>query len=328
MKKTLHFEFDDNAQALMVFGPNEEHLQYLKKNLPVTVKYRGHQVSVEGTDDATQIFYNCLEFLRGLVRKGVEIRLDDVMNWYSSKKDLHKNGNAAGDAHQKQDIIFTSPQRSIYTRTPGQKSYVDAILANDIVFGVGPAGTGKTYLAMAVAMSKLLRGEVERIILTRPAVEAGEKLGFLPGDLVEKVNPYLRPLYDALHDMVEHEKAQRMLASGQIEIAPLAFMRGRTLNNSYVILDEAQNCTQEQMKMFLTRLGVHSRAVVTGDVTQVDLPPQTKSGLIKAVKILQNIRGIAIHFFDDRDVVRHPLVAEIIRAYDRDSQLGSFKSKG
>lgn len=334
MKRNLHFEFDDNTQGLQVFGPNESHLMYLKKNIPVSVKYRGNQVTIEGPDESVQLFSQCLEFLRGLVRKGIAIGLDDTVNCYNNQvreprdtKLTHPLAEPSATEGLPQNIIITSPHKSIYTRTPGQRAYVEAIQKNDIVFGVGPAGTGKTYLAMAVAMSRLIKGEVERIILTRPAVEAGEKLGFLPGDLVEKVNPYLRPLYDALHDMVDHEKAQRMLAAGQIEIAPLAFMRGRTLNNSCVILDEAQNCTHEQMKMFLTRLGVHSRAVITGDVTQVDLPLHTKSGLISAVKILQNLRGIHIHFFDDRDVVRHPLVAEIIRAYERDSQLGSYKSK-
>lgn len=333
MKRTLHFEFDDNLQALQVFGPNESHLQYLKKHLPVSVKYRGNQVTVEGGDEPAKTFLHCLEFLRGLIRKGIEVQLDDVMNCMTHPQreeretKVASGGTPAPSIETPQNIIITSPNKSIYTRTPGQRSYVEAMLKNDVVFGVGPAGTGKTYLAMAVAMSRLIRGEVERIILTRPAVEAGEKLGFLPGDLIEKVNPYLRPLYDALHDMVDHEKGQRMLASGQIEIAPLAFMRGRTLNNSCVILDEAQNCTQEQMKMFLTRLGVHSSAVITGDVTQVDLPSPMRSGLVSAIKILQNIRGIHIHFFDDRDVVRHSLVAEIIKAYERDSQPGTYKTK-
>ncbi len=220
-----------------------------------------------------------------------------------------------------QKEIAVSKKRTVWTRTIGQKRYVEAIDSHDIVFGIGPAGTGKTYLAMAMAMKVLLLGEVDRIILTRPAVEAGERLGFLPGDLTEKVDPYLRPLYDAIYDLIDMEKAQRFIASGQIEIAPLAFMRGRTLNHCHVILDEAQNCTHEQMKMFLTRLGKNSKAIITGDVTQIDLPRNTASGLVEAVKILEGIKGIAIHLFNDKDVVRHQLVAEIIRAYEKATRI-------
>ena len=216
-------------------------------------------------------------------------------------------------------VIVGARKRVIYPRTPRQRLYVHAFERNDVVFGVGPAGTGKTYLAMAVAVAALLQDKVRRIVLCRPAVEAGEKLGFLPGDMAEKVNPYLRPLYDALYDMVDEDRAVRLIQKGVIEVAPLAFMRGRTLNQAFIILDEAQNTTSEQMKMFLTRLGNDSRAAVTGDLTQVDLPRRTPSGLVEALRLLDNIEGIGIIRFGDDDIVRHPLVSEIVRAYDRDA---------
>jgi len=206
----------------------------------------------------------------------------------------------------------------VTARSPNQQRYLEAIRTHDLVFGIGPAGTGKTYLAMASAIGALISHQVQHIILTRPAVEAGERLGFLPGDLVEKVNPYLRPLYDALGDLLEPERGRRLLEKGQIEIAPLAFMRGRTLSNCFIILDEAQNCTIEQMKMFLTRLGYHSKAVVTGDITQTDLPPERPSGLVHARRVLEKVRGIAIVEFDEGDVMRHPLVADILSAYEDD----------
>ena len=213
-----------------------------------------------------------------------------------------------------------SQKRFISPKSLGQRRYIQAIRQHDIVIGIGPAGTGKTYLAMAMAVAELERKEFSRIILARPAVEAGEKLGFLPGDLLEKVNPYLRPLYDALYDMLDFEKAQRLIERGAIEVAPLAFMRGRTLNDSFIILDEAQNATVEQMKMFLTRLGFYSKAVITGDVTQVDLPSGKDSGLIQIQHILQDIQGIDFVYFSERDVVRHPLVQEIVKAYNRYEQ--------
>jgi phosphate starvation-inducible PhoH-like protein len=311
-KKSVQISFD-NDDALQVFGPNNVNLQFLEQNVPVNIKNRGNEVTLEGTDEQVVLAEKCLFYLKDLIKKGNTVDKNDLIDCLRA---YSKNTNTATKEVFQKEILI-GKKKNIVTRTHGQKRYIEAIENYDIVFGVGPAGTGKTYLAMAVAMTKLLKGEVERIVLTRPAVEAGEKLGFLPGDLVEKVNPYLRPLYDALHDMVDMEKAQRLVASGQIEIAPLAFMRGRTLNDSYVILDEAQNTTREQMKMFLTRLGRNSRAVITGDVTQIDLPRETKSGLIQSLKLLDKVKGIHVHYFNDTDVVRHPLVAEIIKAYDR-----------
>ena len=215
------------------------------------------------------------------------------------------------------DAVFVSAKKKVITpKSLAQKRYIDAMRKYDLVIGIGPAGTGKTYLAMAMAVASLMKQEVDRIVLTRPAVEAGEKLGFLPGDIAEKVNPYLRPLYDALHDMMDFERASRLVERGVIEVAPLAFMRGRTLNDSFVILDEAQNTGSDQMKMFLTRLGFHSKAVITGDITQVDLPENKVSGLIEVQGILKKIEGIAFVYFSDKDVVRHPLVQDIVKAYE------------
>ena len=215
------------------------------------------------------------------------------------------------------DAVYVSAKKKVITpKSLAQKRYIDAMRKHDLVIGIGPAGTGKTYLAMAMAVASLMKQEVDRIVLTRPAVEAGEKLGFLPGDIAEKVNPYLRPLYDALHDMMDFERASRLVERGVIEVAPLAFMRGRTLNDSFVILDEAQNTSSDQMKMFLTRLGFHSKAVITGDITQVDLPENKVSGLIEVQGILKGIEGIAFVYFSDKDVVRHPLVQDIVKAYE------------
>jgi len=311
-KNSIKITFNDNNHALKVFGVEENHLKIMATKLGVDFKTRGNEVFIDGDAEDTERAERCLQFLREKSHDGNEITESDVND---ALKVLMKDNTVKLNSVLKKQVII-SVKKKISPRTIGQKHYVDAIEKNDIVFGIGPAGTGKTYLAMAVAMSKVLKGEIERIILTRPAVEAGEKLGFLPGDMAEKVNPYLRPLLDALHEMIDYERAERMIASGQIEIAPIAFMRGRTLNDSYVILDEAQNCTREQMKMFLTRLGENSRAVITGDVTQIDLPLHTKSGLIQAIRILKGISNICIHKFDETDVVRHPLVAHIIRAYD------------
>lgn len=308
--------FADNFHAMQIFGPQGEHLKFLEENIPVKIKSRGNEVTLEGTPEQVGLAEKCLTFLEQQLQSGHAVQKKDLVDCLK----VFGEGISQPEHVFRHEIVMTG-RKSIRPRTLGQKRYVESIEKFDIVFGIGPAGTGKTYLAMAVAMSKLLKGEVERIILTRPAVEAGEKLGFLPGNLVEKVDPYLRPLYDALHDMVDVERAKRFVESGQIEVAPLAFMRGRTLNDSFVILDEAQNTTREQMKMFLTRIGAKSQAVITGDVTQIDLPEQKRSGLIQAVKILQNVEGIEIHKFNDRDVVRHPLVAKIIQAYENDRKV-------
>lgn len=314
--KTRVFTIESNEVALRALGPNENHLRAIERAAAVIITSRGNEVTLQGAEDQITIAEKCLNYLLDLARTRdvkksdvtdcLRLYLDDAQTDVKSILQFHP---------------IVSAKKKIYPRTLAQKQYIEAIEKYDIVFGIGPAGTGKTYLAMALAVARLLKGDVDRVILTRPAVEAGEKLGFLPGDLAEKVNPYLRPLLDAIHEMVDYERVERMIASGQIEIAPLAFMRGRTLNDAYVILDEAQNCTREQMKMFLTRLGENSSAVITGDVTQIDLPREQKSGLIQAVKLLSKIDGIYMQKFDDRDVVRHPLVAEIIRAYDREQRI-------
>lgn len=302
----------NNHHALNATGPAESHLTHLKDELDVSIKMHGFDVTIEGPEEQAKIAEKCLLHLRDSSIGGMKITHSDVADCLRAfQQDVTLDFNQTLKNH-----TIISVKKRICPRTLSQKKYVEGIEAHDLVFGVGPAGTGKTYLAVAVGMAKLLKGEVDRIILTRPAVEAGEKLGFLPGDMAEKVNPYLRPLLDALHEMLDYERVEKMLATGQIEIAPIAFMRGRTLNDSYVILDEAQNCTREQMKMFLTRIGENSMAVVTGDVTQIDLPQEKRSGLIQALKILSGIKGIYIHKFTDVDVVRHPLVREIVKAYD------------
>lgn len=277
---------------------------------------RGAQLRIVGDAAAVELAVRVLNQLYELTGTGVHITAIDVDQ---ACRLLRQEPEARILDYHAEQVLTGTRRKVIYPRTPRQRDYVRSFTQNDIVFGVGPAGTGKTYLAMAVAVAALLKDEVRRIVLCRPAVEAGEKLGFLPGDIAEKVNPYLRPLYDALYDMVDEERAARLIQKGVIEVAPLAFMRGRTLNNSFIILDEAQNATSEQMKMFLTRLGAESRAAVTGDLTQVDLPRNTRSGLAEAVRILEGIEGIAIIPFTDADIVRHPLVSEVVRAYDREA---------
>jgi len=305
--------FDDIGAFQALVGELSKNIKHIEKSLGVSITVKGNTVAIYGEPPRDDVAERLLKQLYPLARDGYPVHTVDIdqgvrillKNPQAKLKDLLR------------DTVFTSPGKPPITpKTPNQKTYIEAIRSHDMVFGIGPAGTGKTYLAMAMAMSALTKKAVRRIILTRPAVEAGEKLGFLPGDLYEKVNPYLRPLYDALHDMIEFEKAARMIERGDIEVAPLAFMRGRTLNDSFVILDEAQNTTSEQMKMFLTRLGFSSKAVITGDITQIDLPEGTRSGLVEARDILNHIEGLAFVMFDDQDVVRHPLVQEIIRAYD------------
>jgi phosphate starvation-inducible PhoH-like protein len=304
-----------NARVFQdLLGHHDEHIKAIEGTLGVRIGVSGTSLHVSGERLARELAGRVLGQLYGVVEKGYPVYSSDVD--YAVR--ILSRDRTANLRDIFLDTIYISSNKRIITpKSAAQKQYIEAIRNFDIVFGIGPAGTGKTYLAMAMAVAELMKNNFARIILTRPAVEAGEKLGFLPGDLAEKVNPYLRPLYDALHDMVDFERAQKMLERGVIEVAPLAFMRGRTLNDSFVILDEAQNTTGEQMKMFLTRLGYGSKAVITGDVTQIDLPAGRPSGLKQAQVILKNIEGIRFCGFTERDVVRHRLVQEIITAYDR-----------
>ena len=310
-------EFGDAAAVKLLFGENDGNLKLIEKNLGVRIYARGNTVAVSGEPEKIGLAEKLLNELYEILRRGHPLYPNDIL---SAIRILSGNHSAKLKEIFLDTVYISSKRRLITPKSLAQKRYIDAIRKYDIVFGIGPAGTGKTYLAMAMGVSSLTKKEVDRIILTRPAVEAGEKLGFLPGDLLEKVNPYLRPLYDALHDMMDFETASRLLEKGVIEVAPLAFMRGRTLNDSFVILDEAQNTTSEQMKMFLTRLGYGSKAVITGDITQIDLPSGKISGLIEARNILAGIEGIELSYFTEVDVVRHPLVQDIIRAYDQASR--------
>ncbi len=309
-------DFNDSDRLREVAGELGKNLQVIARVSGTKITQRGATLRISGVPRAGELAARVLEQLYAVAGTGVAITQVDVDQ---ACRLLRSEPSAVLLDYRADVVIMGARKKAIYPRTPRQKEYVHAFDDNDIVFGIGPAGTGKTYLAMAVAVSALLKEEVRRIVLCRPAVEAGEKLGFLPGDLAEKVNPYLRPLYDALYDMVDEDRAVRLIQKGVIEVAPLAFMRGRTLNNAFMILDEAQNSTSEQMKMFLTRLGNDSRAAVTGDLTQIDLPRHTRSGLLEAVDILDGIDGIHITRFRDDDIVRHPLVGDIVRAYDRAS---------
>jgi phosphate starvation-inducible PhoH-like protein len=304
----------DDAEALQALcGTNNARLKLIERTAGVELHLRGNEVTIDADPDSVEVAKAALEQLYAFARRGKPLASDDVVRAVKVLRADHGAhlADIFGDA-----ILTPRAGRPIAPKGLAQKRYVDAVRGQDIVFGVGPAGTGKTYLAMAVAVRFLLDKQVRRIVLTRPAVEAGEKLGFLPGTLQEKVDPYLRPLYDALHDMLDVEKIQRLIADDVIEVAPLAYMRGRTLNDCFVVLDEAQNTSPEQMKMFLTRLGFGGKAVITGDPSQTDLPRGQRSGLRDAIELLGDIRGIAVCRFDDTDVVRHPLVADIIRAYD------------
>lgn len=305
---------DDAGVARVLFGPGNENLQLIEQSTGVSIAVRGTDLALEGDREQVAVVRKLLEELYGLIREGRPLYRPDIEQ---ALKVVAQDGSVSLRDIFLDTIYISNRKRIITPQGIGQKRYIDAIRKHDIVFGIGPAGTGKTFLAMAMAVGALKKQEVQRIVITRPAVEAGEKLGFLPGDLAEKVNPYLRPLYDALHDMMDHEQAARMMQRGTIEVAPLAFMRGRTLNDSFIILDEAQNTTSDQMKMFLTRLGYDSKAVITGDITQVDLPEDRPSGLIEAKTILAGIEGIAFCHFTEQDVVRHPLVQDVIRAYDK-----------
>ncbi len=315
MERTL--ELKRTRITPLLFGIQDANLRYLEEQLGVRIRTHDTTVIVVGEPAPTLLTVRLLEGAYGLFEAGLRLDLADLgflVRLLENGEDLSPQTLLA------ERIAVPSQKRFVSPKSLGQRRYIQAIRQHDLVIGIGPAGTGKTYLAMAMAVAELERKECSRIILARPAVEAGEKLGFLPGDLLEKVNPYLRPLYDALYDMLDFEKAQRLIERGAVEVAPLAFMRGRTLNDSFIILDEAQNATVEQMKMFLTRLGFYSKAVITGDVTQVDLPSGKDSGLIQIQHILQGIQGIDFVYFSERDVVRHPLVQEIVKAYNRYEQ--------
>jgi phosphate starvation-inducible PhoH-like protein len=311
---TADVEVLDTATLIALTGASSEHLKLLAKTLGVESGVRGNTIRISGDADKVELAERFLAEAAQLIQTGTPFDPQDYARGLQAMRD----DPATSLRELFEDVVLiTARRRPIAAKGIAQKRYIQAIRAHDLTFGIGPAGTGKTYLAMAMAVHALIERKVKRIILARPAVEAGERLGFLPGDLAEKVNPYLRPLYDALHDMMDADKAMGLLSRGQIEVAPLAFMRGRTLNDSFVILDEAQNATSDQMRMFLTRLGYSSRAVVTGDVTQVDLPHGARSGLAEARDLLQNIDGIAFCHFTEVDVVRHPLVQRIIVAYER-----------
>jgi phosphate starvation-inducible PhoH-like protein len=302
-----------DVDLLLLLGRNDEHIRTLESQLDVRIVVRGHEVMLKGDERPVKIAERALTQLAELVRSGAPVRQPDVR---AALRMLTDDEDADLKAVFSDAIAVPSRKKWIAPKTPGQKRYVEAIRAHDMVFAIGPAGTGKSFLAVAMAVNALMRREVARIVLTRPAVEAGERLGFLPGDLYEKVHPYLRPLYDALYDMLDSDKVGSLVEKGAIEIAPLAYMRGRTLNDAFIILDEAQNSTSEQMKMFLTRLGFNSKMVITGDITQVDLPASRGSGLIEVQAVLDGVPGIRFVYFSDQDVVRHHLVSAIIRAYD------------
>jgi phosphate starvation-inducible protein PhoH and related proteins len=310
---TMNQQLENPNEAIALFGNNDVHLKRIEEELDVSIVTRGEGVFVSGDSMHVNLVDDLLKSLLLIIRKGINISERDVIYAISmaKKQKLDQFENL-----YVQEISKTAKGKSIRVKTLGQRHYIAAIQNKDLVFGIGPAGTGKTYLAVVMAVNALKNGQIKRIILTRPAVEAGESLGFLPGDLKEKVDPYLRPLYDSLHDVLGMEHTERLIERGTIEIAPLAYMRGRTLDDAFVILDEAQNTTPAQMKMFLTRLGFGSKMVITGDITQVDLPKGVKSGLTVAQNTLGHVQGISFVVLEQSDVVRHPLVAKIITAYE------------
>jgi len=315
--QTVTVAFDDNRLVPLLYGERDSHLARIEHLLGVSLASRGNQVTIRGPEPAVQRALLVLNSLWSRLEGGLPVgaaEIDTAVR-FAGEEPSADPGSPLGSFNRPEAGIRTR-KRLISPRTVTQAAYIEALGRYELTFGLGPAGTGKTYLAVAQAVSMLTSGQVDRIVLSRPAVEAGERLGFLPGDLKEKVDPYLRPLYDALHDMLPAEQVTKQIDNGTIEIAPLAFMRGRTLSNAFVILDEAQNATSMQMRMFLTRLGEHSRMVVTGDISQVDLPPGTRSGLRDAIDILEGVDGIGFVRFSDRDVVRHALVTRIVRAYD------------
>ena len=321
---TKKITFPNHELVGMLAGEQSSHLKLLGKRVGLSIDLRGTEFILKGGDWEIDLAENVLRQLYELIRNDYPVYSSDIEY---AVRILSSDQSANLKKIFLDSVYISSKKKVISPKSINQKEYIDSIRRFDIVFSIGPAGTGKTYLAMAMAVASLAKKEVNRVVLARPAVEAGEHLGFLPGDLYEKVNPYLRPLYDALHDMMDFEDASRLIQRGVIEVAPLAFMRGRTLNDSFVILDEAQNATSDQMKMFLTRLGFSSKAVITGDVTQTDLPAGKTSGLIEARDILQGIEGIKFVYFSRDDVVRHPLVQEIIDAYERNGKESSVNNQ-
>ena len=306
----MRVQFDDNKLLPALFGSHDENLAQIERMLDVTLRYRGNRLEITGDTGDRTVARAAIDTLYNRLRQGFDVNQGEVRAAVRLAADGDANSIANGAS------AIRTRRRTISPRTPAQRDYIDALTDHELVFGLGPAGTGKTYLAVAHAVSLLLQGAVERIILSRPAVEAGERLGFLPGDLQDKIDPYLRPLYDALHDMLPAPQVAGRLANGEIEVAPLAFMRGRTLSHACIILDEGQNTSPMQMKMFLTRLGEGSRMVVTGDLSQIDLPAGTQSGLVDAVDLLHGTKGVAQVRFTEADVVRHDMVQRIVRAYD------------
>lgn len=322
-------EFDDNSLLPMLYGEHDQHLVRLEQHLGVDLASRGNQVSISGNKDSVATAKVVLKALYERLQKGLDVgdgEVDAVVRMAQITPDVDETEKAVESTHGDELAIVTRKRR-LNPRSLGQAAYIKAMQRHELVFGVGPAGTGKTYMAVAYGVSLLLNGDVERIILSRPAVEAGERLGFLPGDMKDKVDPYLRPLYDALHDMLPSDQVMGRLENGEIEIAPLAFMRGRTLSNAFVILDEAQNTTPVQMKMFLTRLGERSRMVVTGDMSQVDLPKGQLSGLRDATQTLAKLEEVGFVQFAHADIVRHELVTKIVRAYDNHENKGEAKER-
>ena len=317
MKKILKLETCTMDEISRLFGRQEENIRLLEEAMQCELIVRGDEIVMDNTEEKNQQVEDMIRTLLALVKQGKTISQRDIM--YSLNLAKNHQLNMIDELYQIK-IARTTNGKLIYPKTLGQKEYYQALKHNDVVFGIGPAGTGKTYLAVVFAVQALKNNEVQKIILTRPAVEAGESLGFLPGDLKEKVDPYLRPLYDALYDMLGQEKTERYIEKGIIEIAPLAYMRGRTLEDAYVILDEAQNTTDAQMKMFLTRLGFHSKMIITGDITQIDLPKGVASGLKKALHILKDVKGIRFVYLTALDVVRHPVVQRIIERYENDEK--------
>lgn len=324
MKKTAEIKIDSIDVLTKLLGVFDENLKIVSEQTETMIFSESDKLKISGEEQNVKICVDVLDKLIKIIKKGESVDSSVVLYCIELAR---QNSNVEVENVLSGVITITPKGKQIKYKTLGQKNYVDAIKKNEVVFGVGPAGTGKTYLAVAMAVSSFRKKEVEKIILTRPAVEAGESLGFLPGDLQSKVDPYLRPLYDALQEMFGLESYQKLIEKGVIEIAPLAYMRGRTLNNSFIILDEAQNTTKEQMKMFLTRMGEGSRMVITGDITQIDLPSGKKSGLIHATEILKNIDGIGIVKLTSSDVVRHSLVMKIIKAYGKFENTEKFKTK-